>query len=303
MMSLTVLVAAAAALALIPPALARRLHRSHPARLVTLGMLHLLGLVLVPLAVVACALQLLVHREHGSPFPDAIGLAVVAVVVVRGVLTAVRARRTWQRVAATLPAVGLPGPRESTIVSLDTPTAFAAGRQVVVSSALADLLEPVELDAVIAHEQAHVAGRHGQIAALASALASAAWNVPPARRSLRAVREGLELLADNGALSELAGSDPIASAVAKLSTNGKTTSWSALDGAFLDRRLGCLAAPAPINSPVSRTVDVIIALVGAGIVVTVCRALHLGLAAAGIIVCVVAAGGLWYVLRPLRVAR
>lgn len=302
-MSLAALVAAAAALALLPPVLAYRLRRSHPARLVMLSMLHLLGLVLVPVAVVACALQLLIHRGPGSLFPDAIGVALIAVVVGKGTMAAGRVRRTWQSVAAALPAAGTPGPHQSTIVTLDTPTAFAAGRRVVVSTALVEILDPSELDAVIAHEQAHVDRGHGRVAALAAALTAAAWNVPLARRSLRNVREGLELLADTDAVRQLPSSGPIASAVAKLSAHDHSAPCPAGNSAFLDRRLGCLAAPAPVTSPTSRAVDVIAALVGAGIVVTVCGALHLHLAAVGVLVCLGGAGALWYVLRPLRLVR
>ncbi len=90
--------------------------------------------------------------------------------------------------------------------------------------------------------------------------------------------------------------------MAKLSQHGTRHSISLVDGAFLDRRLGCLTAPPPPSSPTSRAVDVIAAVVGTAIAGIVCGALHLGFAAVGVAVCVAAAAGLWQVLRPLRQA-
>jgi hypothetical protein len=161
-------------------------------------------------------------------------------------------------------------------------------------------VDPVELDAVIAHEHAHLSHGHARIAGLGSALAAAAWNSPPARRSLRSIRESLELLADTEALKALPYPAPLSSAMAKLSERGSSHPMSFADGAFLDRRLGCLTAPPPMSSPTSWAVDVIAAVVGAGFAVTVCGALHLRFAVVGVAVCVAAAAALWQVLRPLH---
>jgi Zn-dependent protease with chaperone function len=78
-------------------------------------------------------------------------------------------------------ATGVPGPSGVTVVPLAAPTAFVAGDRIVVSAALLDALDPAELDAVLAHETAHLRGGHSRIAAWAHALSRGSFQVPPAR--------------------------------------------------------------------------------------------------------------------------
>ncbi|MFC5288447.1 M56 family metallopeptidase [Actinokineospora guangxiensis] len=70
---------------------------------------------------------------------------------------------------------------------------------VVVSSGLRDHLAPDQLAAVLAHERAHVRGRHHLLVGLADAIAGAASRVPLARALPAAVRTLVEMAADREA--------------------------------------------------------------------------------------------------------
>ena len=84
------------------------------------------------------------------------------------------------------------------VVHLPTQTVLAYSidgltPQIVVSDGLAELLTPVELDAVVGHEAAHITERHGRTLRALTALETA---LPPMRWSTQAVRVAIERCAD-----------------------------------------------------------------------------------------------------------
>lgn len=98
------------------------------------------------------------------------------------------------------------------------PSAFALPRRlggIVVSTAALRVLSAPELDAVLAHEQAHLNQRHHTIAAISDHIARVFKPVPLIRHSASAVPLYLEIAADNAA-RRLTGTRPLASAILKL---------------------------------------------------------------------------------------
>ncbi|MFD1214601.1 M56 family metallopeptidase, partial [Arthrobacter sp. GCM10027362] len=90
------------------------------------------------------------------------------------------------------------------VISHPAPVAYCLpggeGSVTVLSEGLLELLSPEELDAVIAHERAHLAQRHDLLL-----LAFAAWRtalpwLPTSQLAQRAVNELTEMLADDAAL-------------------------------------------------------------------------------------------------------
>jgi Zn-dependent protease with chaperone function len=97
------------------------------------------------------------------------------------------------------------GRRDVFVVTADRPAAYCvAGRPhaIVITSAAVDRLEDVELDAVIAHEDAHLAGRHHQLLMVLRALAAALPWLPLFPRGADAVADLVEMCADDTAVRE-----------------------------------------------------------------------------------------------------
>jgi Zn-dependent protease with chaperone function len=76
------------------------------------------------------------------------------------------------------------------------------GGRIVLSSAALAALNPAELDAVLAHERAHLAGRHHLVLAVAAGLGRAFWFVPLLRQSREQTAALVEMLADDRASRE-----------------------------------------------------------------------------------------------------
>lgn len=97
----------------------------------------------------------------------------------------------------------------------DDPVAYSLGGRralVVASTGLADRLSDRELRAVLAHERAHVRGRHHLLTACAEVLGRTLWFVPLMRKLPGAVRLLVELAADRTAVAQC-GSEPLRSAL------------------------------------------------------------------------------------------
>lgn len=90
------------------------------------------------------------------------------------------------------------------VIEHEKPIAWSApkgaGTNILISSAAVELLDPQELDAVIAHERAHVTGRHHHLIAIAQVM-RAALPCRFTRESARAVQDLVELAADDKAAS------------------------------------------------------------------------------------------------------
>ena len=131
------------------------------------GLSHLIG---------ACVLRL--RATYGTPGGATVaglGLTLAGAVAARTAFTTVtHLRSTGQqalRHAQTARLVGRPEPAlGAVLVEHSQPAAYCvAGRHptVVLTTAAVQALDPGQLDAVLAHERAHLAGRHHQLIALA----------------------------------------------------------------------------------------------------------------------------------------
>jgi Zn-dependent protease with chaperone function len=140
-------------------------------------------------------------------------------------VTALSAARTWRirrRHRDLIDLVSTPGPTTSRVI--DHPAAAAwclpgAGSRVVVTTGALGLLSDAELDAVLAHEQAHLAERHDLLILPFTAWSAAlSWLGGP-RRAREAVGRLVEMVADDRAC---AGRDPnvLAAALARVGSAG-----------------------------------------------------------------------------------
>ncbi|MQY34254.1 hypothetical protein SRB17_22200 [Streptomyces sp. RB17] len=131
-------------------------------------------------------------REDGhpvtAPVPEAIGLAaclalvLIAVRVYRAVHAERRTRRALRRLCA-----GHPADTELIVAASEVAQAFAIpGRpgRILVTSAMLRALGPAERRALLAHERAHLAHRHGPLVMAATLAAAADPLLGPARRAV-----------------------------------------------------------------------------------------------------------------------
>ena len=127
----------------------------------------------------------------------------------------------------------------------NTPLAFSiAGRRpvIVATSALDAQLPAESVRAVLAHERAHLAGRHHFQIALADALSAAMPAVPLFARAPDAVRRLVEFSAD-AAAARLHGSDAVALALGVMGHQPGPPGGLAMSGDDLDARLLRLRGP------------------------------------------------------------
>ena len=179
------------------------------------------GLAGLTLAVHATALggglsQLIgacVHRlraTYGTPGGATVaglGLTMAGAVAARTVLTATThlraAGRQALRHAQTARLVGHPEPAlGAVLVEHSQPAAYCvAGRQptVILTTAAVQALDPGQLDAVLAHERAHLAGRHHRLLALARIGREVLPFLPLMRDAEQQVARLVELHADDAA--------------------------------------------------------------------------------------------------------
>ncbi|MGD0066805.1 MAG: M56 family metallopeptidase [Streptosporangiaceae bacterium] len=180
-----------------------------------------LGLAGLTLAVHATALggglsQLIgacVHRvraTYGAPGGATVaglGLTLAGAVVARTALTAMThlraARRQTLRHAQTARLVGRPEPAlGAVLVEHSQPTAYCvAGREptVILTTGAVQALNPGQLDAVLAHERAHLNSRHHRLLALASIGRQVFPFLPLMRDTEQQVARLVELHADDAA--------------------------------------------------------------------------------------------------------
>ncbi|WP_307821564.1 M56 family metallopeptidase [Streptomyces coffeae] len=115
-----------------------------------------------------------------------------------------RARRARARHRSVLDLVGRRSTRlRATVLDHETPVAYALpGRRprIVVSSGALRVLSPAQLDTVLEHERAHIAGRHHLALAAAEAFATAFRRLPLARAFREQTTLLLEMAADDRAL-------------------------------------------------------------------------------------------------------
>jgi hypothetical protein len=131
------------------------------------------------------------------------------------VLSGVRTARTRRRHRALLELVVRPGTSSSAADTLlldhPAPVAFCipgVRPLVVLSSGMVEELDGAQVDAVVAHERAHLAERHHLLLLPFVAWRAALPVLPAADRAHDAVRDLVEMRADDVALTSLSGPDP-----------------------------------------------------------------------------------------------
>ncbi|MGY0232379.1 M56 family metallopeptidase [Longispora urticae] len=125
-----------------------------------------------------------------------------------------------------------------------------AGSRVVLSSGALDLLDPQELDAVVAHERAHLAERHDLVVLPFAAWRTALPGLPGVRHARPAVATLVEMLADDRACA-VCDRAALATALARVGTAAAPEGALAATGrATLERVQRLLDPPAP--SPLLR---------------------------------------------------
>lgn len=197
---------------------------------------------------------------------DAVHLpSAVATVVVVGLLVATTAvaLHTLRRLVASLvrtrrrnrdhaDAVQIIGRRTNdrgvVVIGAEKPAAYCVSgggrRAIVVTTAALRLLDQAGLDAVLAHEQAHMRGRHHHIIATLNALAAALPRLPLMRAAEQKLPALLEMCADDTA-ARRHGREPLLRSLFLLST-GRPLPEGALAAAgtgVLDRMLRLTQPP------------------------------------------------------------
>ncbi|MFJ6569101.1 M56 family metallopeptidase [Streptomyces sp. NPDC091292] len=146
------------------------------------------------------------HPDPGTAHRLAVGLpaSVGAALLVGFAFHVVRAHRARARQREALDLVGRHSPGLSaTVVPYDVPAAYCLpGRRprIVVSDAAVRRLTARQLDAVLEHEAAHIAGRHHLVLAAVEAFHSVFRRIPLARHAREQTALLLEMIADDRAL-------------------------------------------------------------------------------------------------------
>jgi beta-lactamase regulating signal transducer with metallopeptidase domain len=144
-----------------------------------------------------------------------------------------RSQRDQREHAALVAATGRPGDEpDVTIVDHDAPAVYClpCGRhQIVISAGALAALTPAQLRAVLAHERAHLRGRHHVILALATALARAFPRVPLLSQAQPQLALLAEMAADDAAIRRHRRDD-LAAALVALATAGARPATLAASG-------------------------------------------------------------------------
>ncbi|MEV5747133.1 M56 family metallopeptidase [Actinoallomurus sp. NPDC052308] len=193
------------------------------------------------------------HDGSGGPAAYALNVALLVSAVLATCVTVNRYRRTVaqrrRHQEALQFVVRLPGDIDDVCV-LDHPVPVAycvpsRKRPIVVSSGALDQLDDVQLEAVLAHERAHLRYRHHLFLTAVDALAAALFWLPTFRHARRCLPLLLEMTADDVAARQC-GRRTVAMALRKLtiapSPLGGLAAHSG-DRSELDRRLARLETP------------------------------------------------------------
>lgn len=165
-----------------------------------------------------------------------------------------RARRERRRHAEVLVMVGRAHPGLGvTVLEDDRPAVYClpgTGHRIVLTSAALAALEPYALDAVIAHERAHIRQRHHLVLAYADALERAFPKVALFRTAAEETRRLVEMAADDEATART-DSLTLAGALVELAGAGvPTASLAASGGQVAGRVRRLLGPPRPLRRAV-----------------------------------------------------
>jgi Zn-dependent protease with chaperone function len=198
--------------------------------------------------------------------PLPVGVAAAACLTAAATAAGVSACR-WLRALAVARRLVSTAPGELVVIDSDTATAFAVpGRpgRIVVSTGMLGALTARQRAALLAHERAHLAGRHNLALGL-TRIASAAY--PLAWPLRRALSLSIERCADESAASDVGSRNTVAHAIGKaaLADHHRTQSCSPLASAAagpVPRRVAALLHGQP---PTYRPLLVKPALLGAAL--------------------------------------
>jgi beta-lactamase regulating signal transducer with metallopeptidase domain len=217
------------------------------------GLSHLIG---------ACVLRLrATYATPGGAAVAGLGLALAGGLAARTMVTAVTQLRATGRQALrhaeTARLVGVPEPAlGAVLIEHSQPAAYCvAGRNptVVLTTGALQALDPGQLDAVLAHERAHLAGHHHRLLAMARIGRQVLPFMPLMRDADAQVARLVELRADDAATR---AHDPgrLAAALVVLATATATSPAPALGAAVTDtvQRIHRLLDPAEPLSRVRR---------------------------------------------------
>ncbi|MFF9344961.1 MULTISPECIES: M56 family metallopeptidase [unclassified Streptomyces] len=179
-------------------------------------------------------------------------LAVPAGAFARGLLRARRARREH---AGVLRLIGrYDAGLRATVLDHARPAVYCLPgrtRRVVVSSGAVDTLTPAQLGAALAHERAHIAGRHHLLVAAAEAFGTVFRRLPLARHGSSAVPLLLEMAADDRALRRCTR-DALATALYALAAGRAPRAAFAAGGPSAALRMRRILTPHSAGHPVLR---------------------------------------------------
>lgn len=201
----------------------------------------------------ACALALSDAARHPDGLsPLWLGLVALALLGHIGrtafnVSTAGRLSRRRHRDGLALVASVTPN-RDYMLVPSAEPFAYCLpgrGGQIVVSTATTSLLSVGELEAVLAHERAHLRGRHHHLITLTEVLAKALF-IPRLRSLAEEVEHLVELAADDRACRN-SERDDLLSALMRLSASPPSEPALAVTGGSTWARACRLAEPRPVR--------------------------------------------------------
>jgi Zn-dependent protease with chaperone function len=193
---------------------------------------------------------------RSAVFELAMGLAAAAAALALAVL-AWRYGRSVQRVqrrtrahaeAARIAGRRLPGAGAAVVLDAAQPAAYCVpGRPaaIVLTSAALDVLDPGQLTAVLAHERAHLAGRHHLLIALTRGLAATFPGVPLFTRGPAEVARLAEMCADDAAARHSSRPTLVAALLAMGTGTPVQAAALAATGGALTARIQRLIEPAP----------------------------------------------------------
>lgn len=185
------------------------------------------------------------------------GVLLAASIVLRAAGCAARelhnSRRSRRGHAALVAATGRPGPEpDVAILDHDAPGVYClpCGRhRIVISAGALAALTPEQLSAVLAHERAHLHGRHHLIVALAAALARAFPRVPLLAQARPQLAVLAEMAADDTAVRQHRGDDLAAALVALARAGAEPATLAASGPEAIARLQRILAPPQPPAGP------------------------------------------------------
>ncbi|MEU4080585.1 M56 family peptidase [Streptomyces venezuelae] len=197
----------------------------------------------------------LLHLDGRERFAFALSLSVLSLPAAAFVRRLARARRVRVRHAGVLRLVGRYDPAlRATVLDDDRPAVYCLpgrSRRVVVSSGAVDTLTPAQLAAALAHERAHISGRHHLLVAATEAFAAVFARLPLARHGGAAVPLLLEMAADDRALRRCTR-DALATALYALASGRAPRSAFAAGGPSAALRMRRILTPHSAGHPVLR---------------------------------------------------